>query len=109
MPRQGRVQHNILLVGKQRVQIALQAQVARFPAGGHVVAVVGEKVEFGKAKLLLRRFQIRLNAGIVGVAVQKAVPQMQIGDVLADDHAQHIVGFMQDFLQMIGAFPIDGF
>lgn len=54
LPGQGRVQHNILLVGKQLVQIALQAQVARFPAGGHVVAVVRKKVEFGKAKLLLR-------------------------------------------------------
>ena len=54
LPGQGRVQHNVLLVGKQLVQIALQAQVARFPAGGHVIAVVRKKVEFGKAKLLLR-------------------------------------------------------
>ena len=33
---------------------------------------------------------------------------MQIGDVFVDDHAQHAVGFMQDFLQMLGAFFIDG-
>ena len=52
---------------------------------------------------------MRLRAGIIGVTAQKAVPHMQVGDVLLDDHTQHIVGFVQEFLQMLGAFRIDGF
>ena len=109
LPRQNRVHHNVVLVGKLLVEVALQTKIACFTAGCHVVAVVRKKVESGKAKLLLRRLQIRLRSGIIGVAVQKAVPQMQIGDVFVGDHAQHTVGFMQNFIQMRGAFFVDGF
>ena len=98
LPGQGRVHHNVVLIGKLFVEVALQTKIARFPVGRHVVAVISKKVEFGKAKLLLCGFQIHLNSVIVGVAVQKAVPQMQIRDVFVGDHAQHAVGFMQNFL-----------
>ena len=88
---------NVVPIGKLLVEVALQTKIARFPAGCHVVAVVRKKVEFGKAELLLCGFQIRLNPVIIGVTVQKAVPQMQIGDVFVGDLAQHTVGFMQNF------------
>ena len=108
LPGQDRVHHHVFLSDKLLVEVALQTKIALFPAGCYVVAVVRKKVEFSKAKLLLYGFQIRLNPVIIGITVQKAAPQMQIGDVFVDDHAQHAVGFMQDFLQMLGAFFIDG-
>ena len=98
LPGQGCVHHNVVLIGKHLVKVALQTKIARFPARRHIVAVIRKKVKFGKAKLLLCGFQIHLNPVIVGVAVQKAVPQMQIGDVLVGDHGQHAVGFMHNFL-----------
>ena len=88
------IHHNVVPIGKLLVEVALQTKIARFPAGCHVVAVVRKKVEFGKAELLLCGFQIRLNPVIIGVTVQKAVPQMQIGDVFVGDLAQPAVGFM---------------
>ena len=94
---QDRIHHNVVPIGKLLVEVALQTKIARFPAGCHVVAVVRKKVEFGKAELLLCGFQIRLNPVIIGVTVQKAVPQMQIGNVFVGDLAQHTVGFMQNF------------
>ena len=87
LPRQNRVHHNVVLVGKLLVEVALQTKITRFAAGCYVVTVVRKKVDFGKPQLLLCGFQIRLYAVIVGVAVQKAVPQMQIGDVFVGDHA----------------------
>ena len=90
------------------VQIGLQAKVARFPGHGHVVAVIGKKVEFGKPSLLLCRPDIRLYFGLIRGTFQKAVVQMQIGQVLAYHLFQHIIGFMQHLFQMRGAFLIDG-
>ena len=97
LPGQDGVHHNILIIGKLLVQVALQPKIARFPTGRHIVAVVIKKVEIDKAQLLLCGFQIHLNSVIIRVTVQKAVPQMQIGDVFLGDHAQHVVRFMQNF------------
>ena len=99
--------HNIELAGIF-VQIGLQAKIAGLPGHGHVVAVIGKKVEFGKPSLLLCRPDIRLYFGLIRGSFQKAVVQMQIGQVLAHHLFQHIVGFMQHLFQMRGAFLIDG-
>ena len=105
---QSRIHHNIVTAGKLFVQIGLQAKVARFPGHGYVVAVIGKKVEFGKSGRLLCRPDIRLYFGLIRGSFQKAVVQMQIGQVLAHHLFQHIVGFMQHLFQMRGAFLIDG-
>ena len=61
-----------------------------------------------EARVLLRRLDIRLDLCLIRGACQKAVVQMQVGQVFAHHLLQHIVGFMQHFLQMRGAFLIDG-
>ena len=105
---QRRVHHDILAIGELFVQIRLQAQIACFPGHGHVVAVIGKKVEVGKSGVLLRFLDIGLNLCFVRGIFQKAVVQMQIGQVFAHHLLQHIVGFMQYLFQMRGAFLIDG-
>ena len=99
---------DIVAVGKLFVQIRLQAQIACFPGNGHVVAVIGKKVEVGKSGVLLCFLDIGLNLCFVRGIFQKAVVQMQIGQVFAHHLLQHIVGFMQHLFQMRGAFLIDG-
>ena len=101
------VHDDILAVGKHFVQIGLQAKVAGFPGHGHIVAVVGKEVKAGKSGVLLRFVDIRLNLCFIGSAFQKAVVQMQIGQVLAHHLVQHVVGLVQHFFQMRGAFLID--
>ena len=102
------VHHDILAIGELFVQIGLQAKVACFPVHGHVVAVIGKEVEVDKSDVLLRFLDIRLNGVRVRGAFQKAVVQVQIAHVLAHHLFQHIVGFVQHFFQMRGAFLIDG-
>jgi hypothetical protein len=91
---QRRVHDDILIVSELFVQIGLQAKVARFPGHGHVVAVIGKKVEFGKPSLLLCRPDIRLYFGLIRGTFQKAVVQMQIGQVFAHHLFQHTIGFI---------------
>ena len=105
---QRRVHDDILIVSEPFVQIGLQAKVAGLPGHSHVVAVIGKKVEFGKSGRLLRRPDIRLNLRLIRGSFQKAVVQMQVGQVLAHHLFQHIIGFMQHLFQMRGAFLIDG-
>ena len=105
---QRRVHDDILIVSEPFVQIGLQAKIAGLPGHGHVVAVIGKKVEFGKPSLLLCRPDIRLYFGLIRGSFQKAVVQMKIGQVLAYHLFQHIIGFMQHLFQMRGAFLIDG-
>ena len=105
---QRRVHDDILIVSELFVQIGLQAKIAGLPGHGHVVAVVGEEVKVGKSGILLRCLDIRLNFVLIRGAFQKAVVQMQIGQVFAHHLFQHIVGFMQHLFQMRGAFLIDG-
>ena len=95
-------------MGELFVQIGLQAKIAGLSGHGHVVAVVGKKVKVGKSGILLRFLDIRLNFGFIGSVFQKVVVQVQIGQVFAHHLLQHIVGFMQHFFQMCGAFLIDG-
>ena len=105
---QRRIHNDILALRELFVQIRLQAKVARFPGHRHIVAVVGKEVKADKAGVLLRRLDIRLDLCLIRGACQKAVVQMQVGQVFAHHLLQHIVGFMQHFLQMRGAFLIDG-
>ena len=105
---QRRVHDDILIVSELFVQIGLQAKIAGLPGHSHVVAVIGKKVEFGKPSLLLCRPDIRLYFGLIRGSFQKAVVQMQIGQVLAYHLFQHIIGFMQHLFQMRGTFLIDG-
>ena len=103
-----RVHDDILIVSELFVQIGLQAKVARFPGHGHVVAVIGKKVEFGKPGLLLCRPDIRLYFSLIRGTFQKAVVQMQVAHIFAHQLFQHIIGFMQHLFQMRGTFLIDG-
>ena len=105
---QRRVHDDILIVSELFVQIGLQAKVAGSPGHGRVVAVIGKKVEIDKSGCLLRILDIGLNLVLIRGAFQKAVVQMQIGQVFAHHLFQHIVGFMQQLFQMRGAFLIDG-
>ena len=105
---QRRVHDDILIVSEPFVQIGLQAKIAGLPGHGHVVAVIGKKVEFGKSGALLRCLDICLYFGLIRGTFQKAVVQMQIGQVLAHHLFQHIIGFMQNLFQMRGTFLIDG-
>ncbi len=105
---QRRVHDDILALGELFVQIGLQAKVAGFPGHGHVVAVIGKKVKVDKSGRLLRFLDICLNFGFIGSVFQKAVVQVQIGQVFAHHLFQHIIGFMQHLFQMRGAFLIDG-
>jgi len=105
---QRRVHDDILALGELFVQIGLQAKIAGLSGHGHVVAVVGKKVKADKSGRLLRFLDIRLNFGFIGSVFQKVVVQVQIGQVFAHHLLQHIVGFMQHFFQMRGAFLING-
>ena len=105
---QRRVHDDILIVSELFVQIGLQAKIAGLPGHGHVVAVIGKKVEFGKPSLLLCRPDIRLYFGLIRGSFQKAVVQMQVAHIFAHQLFQHIVGFMQHLFQMRGTFLIDG-
>ena len=62
---QRRVHDDILIVSELFVQIGLQAKIAGLPSHGHVVAVIGKKVEFGKPSLLLCRPDICLYFGLI--------------------------------------------
>ena len=105
---QRRVHDDILIVSELFVQIGLQAKIAGLPGHGHVVAVIGKKVEFGKPSLLLCRPDIRLYFGLIRGSFQKAVVQMQVAHIFAHQLFQHIIGFMQHLFQMRGTFLIDG-
>ena len=105
---QRRIHDDILAIGELFVQIGLQAKIAGFPGHGRVVAVIGKKVKIDKSGCLLCILDIGLNLVLIRGAFQKAVVQMQIGQVFAHHLFQHVVGFMQHLFQMRGAFLIDG-
>ena len=105
---QRRIHDDILAIGELFVQIGLQAKVAGFPGHGRVVAVIGKKVEVNKSGCLLCFLDIGLNFILIRGVFQKAVAQMQIGQVFAHHLFQHTIGFIQYLFQMRGAFLIDG-
>ena len=105
---QRRIHDDILAIGELFVQIGLQAKVAGSPGHGHVVAVIGKKVEVNKSGCLLCFLDIGLNFILIRGVFQKAVAQMQIGQAFAHHLFQHTIGFIQYLFQMRGAFLIDG-
>ena len=99
---------DVAALGDPVLQIILYAQVPRLPRSRHIVAIGGEEVKVGKARLLLNSLDELPDLVLVGNMPHGGFPQVQVGQILLHHLVQHIVGLVEHLRQMGGALLVDG-